>query len=123
MRPLTLPWPDKALSPNARVHWSKRAEAAKSARAAARLLAMAERWSGEGLPEGRLHLWITFHRPARRKYDDDNLLARFKPMRDGLAEALGIDDARFVSHPFVSDEVRTGGEVVVRITGGSDGQL
>lgn len=117
MKPLTLPWPDKALSPNARVHWSKRAKAAKSARSAARLLAMAERWSGGGLPEGRLHLWITFHRPTRRKYDDDNLLARFKPMRDGLAEALGIDDARFVSHPFVSDEVRPGGEVVVRITG------
>jgi len=37
---------------------------------------------------------------------------------------LGIDDKRFISHPFVSSERRPRGQVVVRITGGAaaDGQ-
>ena len=48
------------------------------------------------------------------------MLARFKPYRDGIADALGIDDKRFISHPLVSTEVRKGGQVVVRITGGPE---
>jgi len=58
--------------------------------------------------------------PGARKVlpDDDNLLLRFKAYRDGIAQVLGIDDKRFISHPFVSNERRPGGQVVVRITGG-----
>lgn len=120
MMELVLPWPSKNLSPNARVHWSRKAAAAKDARAMARLLAMSARWGEAALPEGRLHLWITFHPPTRRLPDDDNMLARFKPSRDGIADALGIDDKRFVSHPYVSDKPRRGGQVVVRLTGGPE---
>lgn len=117
MKELKLPWPVKELSPNARVHWAVRSRAVKLARTSGAWLAMEAGWRGATLPEGRLHLWITFYPPTRRRPDDDNMLARFKPWRDGLAECLGIDDARFVSHPFVSDEVRKRGSVVVRITG------
>lgn len=117
MKELELPWPDAALSPNTRGHWSARSRAAKAAREYGHLAAIEAGWHAAPLPEGRLHLWITFNPPTRRRPDDDNMLARFKPWRDGLADALGIDDARFVSHPFVSDEVRKGGEVRVRITG------
>lgn len=118
---LTLPWPDKALSPNARVHWAARQKAVKLARTSAAWLAAEAGWRGAELPEGRrLHLWIAFHPPTRRMPDDDNMLARFKPWRDGLADCLGIDDARFVSHPLVSDEVRKGGRVVVVLTGGPE---
>ncbi|MGH8095950.1 MULTISPECIES: hypothetical protein [Stenotrophomonas] len=60
----------------------------------------------------------TFHPPTRMRPDDDNMLARSKPYRDGIADALGIDDKRFMSHPLVSNEVRKRGQVVVRITGG-----
>ena len=48
------------------------------------------------------------------------MLARVKPYRDGIADALGIDDKRFVSHPYVRDTPRKGGQVVFRITGGGD---
>lgn len=68
------------------------------------------------LPEGRLHLWIDFYPPDRRRRDDDGLLASCKAYRDGIADALGIDDRRFVSHPYLRDEVVKGGEVRVRIT-------
>lgn len=113
---LVLPWPAKELSPNARVHWSKRARAAKAARYQAGLAAIAAGWQGVALPPGRVHLHIDFYPPTRMRPDDDNMLSRFKPARDGIADVLGIDDKRFQSHPCVHDEVRKGGQVVVRIT-------
>lgn len=116
---LALPWPSKDLSPNARVHWRKRAKAAADARALAKLAAWASGWLPASVPtDGRLHLWIDFYPPTRRLPDDDNMLARCKPYRDGIADALGIDDKRFVSHPYVRDTPRKGGQVVFRITGG-----
>lgn len=118
MTELVLPWPSKTLSQNARVHWSKRAEAVK----AARLHAWAETINaGWVAPDAdRIHLWIDFYPPTRNWPDDDNMLGRMKSARDGIADALGIDDRIFVSHPFVRHEVRKGGEVRIRMTGGSD---
>lgn len=115
---LTLPWPSKDLSPNARVHWGRKARATKAARKEAATLAIAAGWQRVVLPAGKLHLWLEVHRPSRHKFDDDGLTGRFKPYRDGLADALGIDDNRFQGHLLVKDEVRKGGQVVVRITGG-----
>ncbi len=120
MNELILPWPSKELSPNARVHWSRRAAFAKMARQYALVAAIQAEWTDAGLPAGRLHLHVTFYPPTKRLPDDDNMLARFKPYRDGIADALGIDDKRFISHPLVSNEVRKGGQVVVRITGGPE---
>ncbi|PZS42748.1 hypothetical protein [Stenotrophomonas maltophilia] len=120
MKELILPWPHKDLSPNGRVHWAKKAKAAKKARADAGCLAFLAGWRKTDFQELRVHLWITFHPPTRMIPDDDNMLARFKPYRDGIADALGIDDKRFISHPLVSTEVRKGGQVVVRITGGPE---
>ncbi|MDG5822833.1 hypothetical protein [Xylella fastidiosa] len=118
MQSLTLPWPSKDLSPNARVHWTRRSKAVKQARGYAQIMARRAGWGGLSLPvEGRLDLWISFYPPTRRLPDDDNMLARFKPYRDGIADALGIDDRRFVSHPLIEDDRRTGGEVVIRMTG------
>jgi crossover junction endodeoxyribonuclease RusA len=115
---LTLPWPHKDLSPNARVCWQRRSRVVKQARRTAAALAIAAGWRSVTLPEGPLHLWFDFYPPTRRGIDDDNAMARCKPFRDGLADALGIDDKRFRSHPNVVDETRKGGMVVVRITGG-----
>lgn len=116
MNPLPFGWPSRELHPNARVHWAKRAKAAKAAREVGHWTAHANGWDRLKLPGGRLHLWIDFYPPDKRRRDDDGLLASFKPYRDGIADAMGIDDVRFVSHPYVRDEVRKGGEVVVRLT-------
>lgn len=114
---LILPWPSRDLHPNARVHWRRKAMATKKARNEARLLAIAARWPRLVLPDGRLHLWWDFVPPDRRKRDDDGLLASVKAARDGIADALCIDDGRFVSHPFLRDDLTApGGEVRVRIT-------
>lgn len=117
---LALPWPSKDLSPNARVHWRDRSKATKAARQTAVLLAFKAGWRDAWLPEGRLHLWINFYQaPGKKLPDDDNMIGRCKAYRDGIAQVLGIDDKRFISHPYVSNERRPGGQVVVRITGGA----
>jgi len=116
---LVLPWPSKDLSPNARVHYRVKAAATKAARQTAVVLAFEAGWRDALLPEGRLHLWIDcYQAPGKKVPDDDNMIGRCKAYRDGIAQVLGIDDKRFISHPFVSDERRPGGQVVMRITGG-----
>lgn len=117
---LVLPWPSKDLSPNARVHYRVKAAATKVARQTAVVLAFEAGWRDAWLPEGRLHLWIDcYQAPGKKLPDDDNMIGRCKAYRDGIAQVLGIDDKRFISHPFVSDERRPGGQVVMRITGGA----
>ena len=115
MSEIVLPWPPRQLSPNARVHWSTRAKWAKAYRADCWALA---KKAGVTAPatDGRLHLWIDFYPPDRRHRDDDNMIAAFKSGRDGIADALGIDDKRFICHPYVKDQI--GGMVKVRITAG-----
>ena len=120
---LVLPWPSRDLSPNARGGWHKRARAAKADRQQAVVLAHEAGWRNHALPDGRLHLHIDFYPPTRMRPDDDNMLARFKPARDGLAQVLGIDDRRFVSHPYVHSEPRPGGQVVVRLVIDQQGEV
>ncbi len=107
---ILLPWPAKALSPNARGHWSQKSRAAKAYRMQCFLFA---RKAGLVAPAGRILLQLEFLPPNARRRDDDNLLASFKAGRDGLADALGIDDSLFVSQVQIG-EVHRGG--VVRVT-------
>ena len=120
MKELVLPWPSRDLHPNSRGHWSKRAKAAKAARASAHLIALEAGWHREQVPDGRLHVWIDGYATDRRRRDADGLLSSLKPALDGIADALGIDDRRFVPHPWIKDEVRKGGEVRIRVTGGPE---
>ena len=114
---LVLPWPSRDLHPNARVHWAKRAKAAKAARMGAWALAVEAGWQRATLPpEGRLHLWIDGYPPDRRRRDHDGFLSSLKPHLDAIADALAVDDSRFVPHPWIKDEPRKGGEVRIRIT-------
>ncbi len=61
-----------------------------------------------------MYFWITFCPPNRRAYDDDNLVARFKAGRDGIADGLGIDDMNFLTTVNIGDPV-PGGAVRVHI--------
>lgn len=114
---IVLPWPPKELSPNARVHWAKKSKAAKQYRAECYLLT---KKAGIAAPDGDEILFaLEFVPPDRRKRDDDNLLASCKALRDGVADALGIDDNRFITQLRISRETVKGGEVRVRIQGES----
>jgi hypothetical protein len=113
---INLPWPNKLLSPNARIHWAKKAKAAKAAKQVGHLCALESKVAIDW--EGEIHLWITFYPPDRRARDDDNLIASFKNYRDGIAQALGVDDKRFRTHPWLSDQPIKNGVVIVKITQG-----
>ena len=104
---ITLPWFDKSLSPNGRSHWAKKAKAAKKSRQdgfmAARLAGYNKQtFAGH---EGKIVLSIKFYPKTKAMPDDDNCLGGFKAYRDGIADALGVDDRRFLSRPVVMDEV------------------
>lgn len=115
MREIVIPWPDRALHPNARVHWSKRSKAAKAARIAGQVLARNAGWTACAFV-GNVHVWIDGYGPDRRRRDADGLLSSLKAFLDGIADEMGVDDRLFVPHPWVKDEIRKPGEVRIRIT-------
>lgn len=88
---LFLPWPDKRLSPNARVHWRALAQAKKMAKKVA-FYTVKEAGIGRIEAESLL-VRYSFFPPSRRKYDLDNLVASTKAYSDGIADAVGIDDS------------------------------
>jgi crossover junction endodeoxyribonuclease RusA len=109
---IDLPWPSQNLSPNARVHWSVRARSAKRYRADCGMVAKS---LARSIPEGKpLVLQVTFCPPSKRAYDLDNLVARFKAGQDGIADAIGVNDAMFVPEYLIGEVVR-GGNVKVSI--------
>ena len=105
---LELPFPSASLSPNARVHWATRSRAAKKHREWARLATQA---MGIKALTNRLDVVITAYPPSRRRMDDDNLIGRCKAYRDGIADALGVDDSRFQTRLQWGEPVK-GGKVV-----------
>ena len=66
-------------------HWRVRQQRAKTQRRAAGMLCLAFR-------PFELPLTVTITRVAPRALDDDNLASSQKHVRDGIADALGIDD-------------------------------
>lgn len=118
VREVVLPWPSRDLHPNSRVHWSKRSKAAKVEKGAAHALTLSAGLHLDHLPDGPIHVWIDGYPTDRRRRDADGLLSSLKPALDGIALALGVDDRRFVPHPWVKERVVPGGEVRIRITSG-----
>lgn len=116
MHELVIPWPDRRLHPNSRGHWATRAKAAKAARRDAAMMAKAAGWHRRKWPDGRLHVWIDGYAKDRRRRDHDGFLSSLKPWLDGIADAMQVDDARFVPHPWIKGETRHPAEVRIRIT-------
>lgn len=111
---LTLPWPPRELSPNARLHWSKVAAAKRKYRAACWALTLEScAHFVPKLPDSKLRVHLLFIAPDRRSYDLDGLLSRMKSGLDGVADALKVNDKRFRPSIDISDDV--GGMVKVRI--------
>ena len=79
------------------LHFVLYAQKAKAQRQAAYLLSGSLNYTGGGLK-------ITFFTPDNRKRDLDNLLAAMKPALDGMARAIGVDDALF--RPLLIDKVK-----------------
>lgn len=103
---IVLPWPDKRVFPNAKraVHWTVYRKAEKEQRETGCILAcsalpIAAR-RAIAATEGHIALKVTFYPPDNRHRDDDGMIGAFKHLRDGIADALQIDDRRFRAHYF-----------------------
>jgi crossover junction endodeoxyribonuclease RusA len=73
------------------VHWAAKSRAAKRYRWECRCEALRQRVRSYR-PSDKVRVQLTFAPPDARRRDDDNMLASFKSGRDGLADAMGIDD-------------------------------
>ena len=104
-----LPFPPVELSPNWRGHWSAHSSAAREYRRTCWALALAARlrvpdYAADG---GPITVRLDFFPPSRAKRDDDNVPASFKAGRDGVADALRCDDARFRTITVLHEEPRS----------------
>lgn len=109
---IVLPWPNRDLHPNARVHWARKASAVAKARAAAGWEVKTAKLKLGAV--GAVKATIVFYPPNRRAHDLDGLLASMKAAIDGIADAIGVDDSRWTFVPMKGD-VRKGGAVEVTI--------
>ncbi len=91
---IDLPWPPRALHPNAaRGHWAKRAGPTKASRNDA---AWAARSAGvRKIYANSLKVTITFAPPDNRRRDTDGMLSASKAYLDGIADAIGVDDSKW----------------------------
>lgn len=114
---LTLPWPHPDLSPNRarNVHWSRKAEATRNYRYAAKIITQAALPLSWRYPANAdIPMTLTFCPPDKRRRDRTNMEASMKAGFDGIADALNVDDCRFVPTYRKGDPVK-GGAVIVEI--------
>jgi len=99
---ITVPLPYPRLTQNLRMHHMQRARHVKEQRAQAGWWAESQvrhhrQEDAPLFPEGRLRLDVVMRlMPGFRALDDDNAWASLKPVIDGLADALRMDDKRFI---------------------------
>jgi len=115
---IELPFPSSELSPNARIHWAVKSRATKDARAEGWYAAIFDvGWGDKSkLKASDLRCTWTFYPPDLRRRDDDNLVRQCKAYRDGVCDALGIDDSQIketVSR--MADVDRPDGRVVMTL--------
>ena len=110
---IELPWPSPELSPNARVHWTVKARAAKDARLEGRLLALSAKII---IPKGvPLQMILVFRPPNRRWHDLDNAETMIKNYIDGIFSASEADDHQIKRTIKDLDDPCPGGKVTITI--------
>ena len=111
MTVIELPWPPSTLSGHNNGHWRAKSKPVADHRAWAFAATKAARTS---VPEtGDIGIEISFYPPDNRG-DRTNFPNRMKPYIDGIADALSINDKRFLPSYHFHDTVK-GGKVIVRI--------
>ncbi|MFC0204712.1 hypothetical protein [Novosphingobium soli] len=109
---IELPFPPSSLSGHAKGHWRRKAAVTKKWRAWAFAAALAAKVEAIA-PEGDIRVVVTFYPPDRRG-DRTNYPNRMKPIFDGIAQALRVNDRRFVP-TFVFCEPEKPGRVEITL--------
>lgn len=94
---IELPWPPAELSGHNSGSWRAKSAIVKKHREWALMATTAERMRvGYSVPaQGDIPISFTFYPPDRRG-DRTNYANRLKPAIDGIAQALGVNDRRFL---------------------------
>ena len=121
MTSVTLDWPHKSLSPNARKDRRAIAPIRAKYRSDCAILAKQAGLRFPHLTEA--HVRITFHPPCARKRDLDNLLASIKSGLDGVSDAMGVDDSRWEITIRKGEIRRPLGAVVVEVGATTEGRF
>lgn len=114
---IELPFPSSDLSGNQRKDWYKIAPIIKAHRELAREAAKAANL-GTFPGTGDIRVVATFYPPDRRS-DRVNLPNRMKPYWDGIADALKVNDRRFLPAYYFAEPVKNP-RVVIGIEGASE---
>ena len=88
---ITLPFPPAVLSPNSRVHWAKKAKAARVYKSDCVWALLPYK----KLFQGKASFLLTFHPPDNHRRDLDNMVAAMKHGLDALSFVCGVDDSQF----------------------------
>ena len=110
---LELPWPHAKTFPNAkrRLKWFQYQPHCNKARTDAAVITrsyLASRRDWRPSPDCPLPMRVTFYPPDRRHRDDDNRIGGFTHDRDGIADALGMNDRKFRPEYHFDEPVRGG---------------
>ena len=109
---IELPFPPSTLSGHNTGHWRAKSAIVAKHRQWAKSATLAADIHVRGIG-GDIRVLVTFYPPDRRG-DRINFPNRMKPYFDGIADALGVNDSRFVpSYQFAEPE--RPGKVVVSI--------
>lgn len=106
---------------NAREHWRRKSQRAKSQRALTSM-AVSSAIKGDNTTLLRCErIAVTLTRLGVRMLDSDNLQSSFKAVRDGVADAVGIDDgSSFYTWVYKQEQSKTFGiriEIEKAVTG------
>jgi crossover junction endodeoxyribonuclease RusA len=93
MSALSLPFPPSSLSGHAKGHWRDKAAITAKHRDLAKRVTQAAAPKVSTTGDIRIHIRLV---PPDRRGDRTNFPNRLKPYLDGIADALGVNDARFV---------------------------
>lgn len=107
---IELPWPPSKLLPNKKLHWAVKRPIVKKYRSDCFYLCQSLK--GKSWPD-TIPVMIEFYPPDRRKRDDDNMIGAFKAGRDGMADAMGVDDNRFKTAYKICEPVKKG-KIIIR---------
>jgi crossover junction endodeoxyribonuclease RusA len=109
---ITLPWPPSSLSGHHNEHWRGLRTVTKKHRLWAFQATKAARIPVPAT--GDIPVSVTFHAPDNRS-DRMNYWNRCKPYFDGIADAMGVNDKRFIPAGYHIGENVPGGKIVVRV--------
>lgn len=92
---IRLPFPDRRLNPNVRLHWAQVSSARREARDEGFYAANQAHGRQNIFSEAKpLSLRIAIYPPDNRRRDVDNIITALKSYQDGIFSYIGLDDSQ-----------------------------